>query len=157
MKDNYFEAYYFRLFDAKALMEKGRYEGAIYIGGYAVECLLKWAFKRLFGVSFMDFIKEIDGDNKVKYHNLEFLSTIIIEKIPSLKKNLTLRRNRLLEEWRPSFRYQGSLVHIFDKYGAGKGYRETIEVFCNDFLKEVEAFCNNVRRAVEEYEGRRRR
>src|SRR2546429_9457310 len=32
-----------RLADAKALLDARRYAGAVYLGGYAIECLLKWA------------------------------------------------------------------------------------------------------------------
>ena len=35
-----------RLGDAGTLLEKKRYAGAIYLAGYAVECLLKWAITR---------------------------------------------------------------------------------------------------------------
>jgi hypothetical protein len=33
----------FRLRDADALLENKRYSGAVYLAGYAVECILKWA------------------------------------------------------------------------------------------------------------------
>jgi hypothetical protein len=31
-----------RLKDSKCLLDAGRYAGAVYLGGYAIECLLKW-------------------------------------------------------------------------------------------------------------------
>jgi hypothetical protein len=33
-----------RIHDAKCLFKEGRYNGAIYLGGYAVECQLKFAY-----------------------------------------------------------------------------------------------------------------
>src|SRR5438270_7276828 len=35
-----------RLGDAAVLLDKKRFAGAIYLAGYAVECLLKWAITR---------------------------------------------------------------------------------------------------------------
>src|SRR3989442_1420297 len=35
-----------RLKDAAVLLERKRYAGAIYLAGYSVECLLKWAITR---------------------------------------------------------------------------------------------------------------
>src|SRR2546423_12816201 len=37
---------YVRREDAGVLLEKKRYAGAIYLAGYALECLLKWAITR---------------------------------------------------------------------------------------------------------------
>jgi HEPN domain-containing protein len=35
-----------RLKDAETLLQEGRREGALYLAGYAIECLLKWAVTR---------------------------------------------------------------------------------------------------------------
>jgi len=37
------EVAHLRLEDAAVLLEQKRYAGAVYLAGYAVECLLKWA------------------------------------------------------------------------------------------------------------------
>jgi len=40
-----------RFLDAKALFEKGRYQGCVYIAGYTIELLLKYNICRIFGFS----------------------------------------------------------------------------------------------------------
>lgn len=39
--------------DGAVLFEARRYRGALYLGGYAIECLLKWAATRRHGLTYL--------------------------------------------------------------------------------------------------------
>ena len=54
-----------RLNDAKALLEMRRYAGAIYLGGYAIECLLKWAVTCRQGIVYLPATLEIHNWDKL--------------------------------------------------------------------------------------------
>ncbi|MBT9099504.1 hypothetical protein KFZ76_17555 [Methylovulum psychrotolerans] len=63
-----------RLLDAEALIVAGRYDGAIYIGGYAIELWLKARIcKTLKWAGFPSSSKEFGNYRSFKVHNLDVL------------------------------------------------------------------------------------
>ena len=81
-----------RLKDAEALLAAGRYEGAIYLGGYVVELALKSRIcKVLDWKSFPQTPGEFKNYQSFKTHNLEVLL--------SLSGAETLIKPKYLAEW----------------------------------------------------------
>jgi len=63
-----------RLLDAKALIKEQRYDGAMYIAGYAIELALKARIcKTLNWTEFPDTRKEFEKYQSFKTHNLDVL------------------------------------------------------------------------------------
>ncbi len=90
-----------RFEDAKALRAAGRFAGAIYLCGYAIECALKasicqhqqWAEYKL------------DPDYRLmKTHSFEFLISFS-GKEAEIRKNL-ITEWTVLKEWGPDWRYR---------------------------------------------------
>jgi HEPN domain-containing protein len=154
--DNYKIAYDFRLRDARVLQEAKRCEGAMYLGGYAVECVLKYAYDTLLKSRcghghdivriYRDIIKHgAKGDHSLKYVvDLRDLPVDWIEK-------------SIVRHWKPSLRYQGKLGTPFIQPRISKeDYSIEIEKCCEKFITEVEKICFDIRHIVEEEERRSR-
>jgi hypothetical protein len=63
-----------RLADAKALLKAGRYDGAIYLGGYAVELALKSRICKTLGwTEFPETRSEFQNYQSFKIHDLDVL------------------------------------------------------------------------------------
>ena len=88
-----------RLADAKSLLEQKRFNGAIYMAGYAVECHLKYAACQRCGETYLPPNLEVhDWDILVKAAGL--LSDI------KSQKQVSLLYYALVEVWGPSLRYR---------------------------------------------------
>ena len=108
-----------RLEDAGVLLRERRYAGAIYLVGYAVECLLKWAITRRQQRIYLPTEFEVHG-----------LDTLLLE--AGLAE--ALRRERtvwdifaaLADSWGPELRY---LAKAPDPRQAEKLYGDTCRVY----------------------------
>jgi HEPN domain-containing protein len=96
------EAANVRLQDAKVLLKSKRYSGAVYLGGYVIECMLKVAICDYLGVS------HLPGQYAV--HNLELLlSASGLQK--ELKASLILTEQfDVILKWTVSIRYRGAVI-----------------------------------------------
>jgi len=108
-----------RLEDAGVLLREKRYAGAIYLAGYAVECLLKWAITRRQQRTHLPAELEI--------HNLD---TLLLEAglAEALHRETTVRSifAALADSWGPELRY---LARAPESREADKLYRETATVY----------------------------
>ena len=109
-----------RLEDAAVLLEQKRYAGAIYLAGYSVECLLKWAVTRRRAQIYLAASFEIhDLGALVKEAGLEAI----------LREETELRDVfwALVDTWSPELRYlakapdagrarslYGQIVRVYD-------------------------------------------
>ena len=94
-----------RLLDAKVLLKAKRYDGAVYLCGYAVELVLKARIcQTLRWAGFPDTQQEFKGFGSVKTHDLEILLRFSgIE--PRIKKDYMAPWSVVLD-WDPEKRYQ---------------------------------------------------
>src|SRR5688572_2327887 len=94
-----------RLQDARALRDRGRYDGAVYLCGYAIEvalkariCLtLKWA-------GFPETNKEFEGKQSFRTHNLDLLLTF--SGVETMIQTRYLLEWSAVTGWTPELRYQ---------------------------------------------------
>jgi hypothetical protein len=88
--------------DAKALLKVERYGGAVYLGGYVIECLLK--------VAVCDFLGAGKLPAEYAVHNLEYLlrASGLLEELRA-SSMLTKHFDAILE-WTVSMRYRGAVV-----------------------------------------------
>ncbi len=95
-----------RLEDAKALLEADRYDGAIYIAGYAIELALKARIcKTLKWTEFPDTRKEFEQYQSLKTHNLDVLLHLSgIE--DEIKSNYMADWSLATSKWSPENRYK---------------------------------------------------
>jgi HEPN domain-containing protein len=104
-----------RLEDARALFEKKRWRGSMYMGGYAVECLLKAKLMRTFECrkldEFEDRLRErgiLPEHGSVYTHHLELL-TRLTGGIDRLRRDATnWRMFTLANQWVPAWRYSAN-------------------------------------------------
>ena len=96
-----------RLRDAKVLLEAKRYDGAVYLCGYAVELALKARIcQTLRWSGFPETQSEFKGLGSIKTHDLEILLRFSgIE--PRIKKKYLPFWSVVLD-WDPEKRYQGT-------------------------------------------------
>ena len=94
-----------RIEDAKALLRSQRYDGAVYLCGYAVEIALKARICRtLKWAGFPDSSKDFQGYLSFKTHNLDVLLHLSgTEK--RLKRDF-LARWSVVATWDPEIRYK---------------------------------------------------
>ena len=94
-----------RLRDAKVLLEAARYEGAVYLCGYAVELALKARIcQTLRWAGFPETQAEFKGFGSIKTHDLEILLRFSgIE--PRIKGKYLYYWSKVLD-WNPDRRYQ---------------------------------------------------
>src|SRR2546428_385041 len=84
--------------DAAVLLEHRRYAGAVYLAGYAVECLLKWAVTARRNLIYLPAELEVhDWDTLLGEAGIE----------PTLHSEPTLSAiySELVERWAPELRY----------------------------------------------------
>jgi HEPN domain-containing protein len=129
-----------RLEDALALLEKDRWRGAMYMAGYAVECLLKTKLMRIFDCRHLRELEEelqrrgaLPATETVFTHQLEFLIRLT-QALDRLRHNRDLWLSyTIVNSWIPAWRYT-----------ADRSNRKDAE----DFLSAVENVCrwieNNV-------------
>src|ERR1019366_8168802 len=87
-----------RLEDAAALLNQERYAGAIYLAGYALECLLKWAVTRRASLVYLPAAFEThDLDKLLMEAGLD----------TALKREIALHAaySSVADRWGPGLRY----------------------------------------------------
>ena len=108
-----------RLADAKALLDARRYAGAVYLGGYAIECLLKWAVTDRKQCVYLPANLEI--------HNWD---TLIAKAglVGSLQAAPMIQAifSELSERWGPELRY---LAQLMPPNEAHKLYDNVVDVY----------------------------
>lgn len=101
-----------RLLDARTLLDNGRWRGAMYIGGYAVECLLKAKLMRVFGCHHLAELQLelrkrgiLAEDATVYLHSLQDLMNLTMQ-MHRLRQDPAIRaRFREANRWVPAWRY----------------------------------------------------
>lgn len=114
-----------RLDDTKTLFEKKRYNGAVYLSGYAIECLLKYAYcKRKNILHLPESLETHRWDDLV--HEAGLVRDI--KSTPAM----SLIYDALAEQWGPSLRYRSGNYPAAE---ASKLYNEMIALY--GFLNEL--------------------
>ncbi len=114
-----------RLKDGAVLLQQGRYNGAIYLAGYAIECQLKYAYCRRWGCVYLPASLEV--------HDWE----VIVEKT-QLRKDMQVQTRMyalyqaLADQWGPALRYR---TRPIGKTEAERLYRELEELY--QFVSEL--------------------
>lgn len=118
--------------DARALAEKERWRGAMYLGGYAVECRLKAKLMEMFNARTLDDLGKIlsrktRGKVNVATHSIEYLFgfTGARDRLLSHGNERVLKAYRCCNTWTTSWRYRPD---------DGKSEE------CEQFLNAVEVF-----------------
>jgi len=114
-----------RLLDAEALLRALRFDGAIYLAGYAIECQLKFAVCERRKILHLPADFEIhDWDTLVEEASLR----------PAIEsqKQSKLLYDSLVDRWEPSLRYRNNL---FSKNEAHRLYKEMEQLY--QLLKEL--------------------
>jgi hypothetical protein len=111
--------------DADILFAERRYNGAIYLAGYAIECHLKWAV--------CDRKEETHLPKNYETHNWDHLVAgaglrTAIDRQP----RMTALYGALAEQWGPALRYN---TRQYSTTEAGRLYSETKQLY--QFLKEL--------------------
>jgi HEPN domain-containing protein len=106
-----------RLEDAEALFAAGRWRGAMYVAGYAVECLLKAKLMQRFGYRKLEVLEDQLHQSKllrkavsVFTHELETLTELLgaLDRIEGNKDVYAAYLN--VNEWQPAWRYNPDLA-----------------------------------------------
>ncbi len=114
-----------RIEDAQCLHREGRYNGAVYLAGYAVECQLKFAYCRQKGLlNLPESFETHDWDRLVQAAGL----------LPDIRKQTAIYAiySALADQWGPALRYQTT------RYTTSRGnqlYREMEQLY--KFLNEL--------------------
>lgn len=115
-----------RLKDSAVLHSKGRFDAAVYLAGYAVECRLKYAITRRQSVA------KLPADHE--HHTWEkLLDTAGLRSVLDVKQAVRSAFWVAAEQWHPCIRYE---VNRFD--------RSRAERFC----KQAEAVYNWLRETI---------
>jgi HEPN domain-containing protein len=110
-----------RLQDAEELFGEGRWRGALYLGGYAVECLLKARLMQIYGCRHLGELEEellrrgvLGADQTVFTHHLERLLRLTGAQ-NRLRQNHTGWRSFVTaNRWIPAWRYSSDLSNEND-------------------------------------------
>ena len=122
-----------RLADAHALFNEHRWRGAMYIAGYAVECLLKKKLMSMFSFQDLTELEEklkrrrlLRAGGTIFTHQLELL-LVLTQSADRLRQNQPLwRQFNIVNRWIPAWRYTANLSNRED---------------AADFLEAVTATC----------------
>lgn len=94
-----------RLQDARALRDRGRYDGAVYLCGYAIEVALKARIcQTLRWPGFPSTSREFEGKQSFRTHNLELL--LHLSGMEPLILSRYLGQWWAVSDWVPEFRYR---------------------------------------------------
>lgn len=109
-----------RFADATALLAASRYNGAMYIVGYAIECSLKWAVAERRG--------EVHVPAELEHHNWAVLLDAS-SLTNTLKANppLWAMFSTLLDEWAPSMRYLARNYSAKEARDLHRQYKQVFE------------------------------
>lgn len=105
-----------RLDDARALLNAVRWRGAMYMAGYAVECLLKTKLMRMFDCRHLRELEDelhrrgtISAHTTIFTHQLEVLMRLT-QGLDRLRANEPLWRHfNIVNRWVPAWRYASDL------------------------------------------------
>lgn len=119
-----------RLDDARALLNAIRCRGAMYLAGYAIECLLKTKLMRLFDCRQLRELEEelqrrgvLGGQATIFTHQLETLLRLT-GGLDRLRQNEPLwRLFNMVNRWVPAWRYSADLSNSDD----AKDFLEAVE------------------------------
>lgn len=110
-----------RLDDARALLNAGRWRGAMYMAGYAVECLLKTKLMQVYGCR---TLRELDNELQrrgalaehatVFTHHLELLLRLTQRLEPLRQHRMLWPQFTLVNRWLPAWRYTADLSNQRD-------------------------------------------
>jgi HEPN domain-containing protein len=93
-----------RIDDAEALLEAGRFDGAIYLSGYAIEIALKARIcKTLRWSAFPETNKEFEGLISFKTHDFNLL--LRLSGVEALIKSSHWDEWSIVLKWKPELRY----------------------------------------------------
>ena len=94
-----------RLRDAQALLRARRYDGAVYLCGYAIEIALKARICRALGWPlFPEENREFEGYQSLRTHRLDVL--LHFSGMEARIKTRMMAEWSLVEMWRPEMRYR---------------------------------------------------
>ena len=94
-----------RLHDARALRDRGRYDGAVYVCGYAIEIALKTRIcQTLRWPDFPATNREFEGKQSFRTHDLALL--LSFSSVEALIRSRYLPEWLLVANWTPDIRYQ---------------------------------------------------
>lgn len=114
-----------RLQDAAALLNSRRYNGSIYLAGYAVECHLKFAFCERKGFTYLPAELEV--------HNWDALVVAAgLAAEINAQREMSALYSALAESWGPSLRYRTTNYAANE---AARLYKEMEELY--QFLNEL--------------------
>jgi HEPN domain-containing protein len=110
-----------RLDDARALLNAVRWRGAMYLAGYAVECLLKTKLMRMFDCRHLRELEAellrrgvLPAQATVFTHHLEVLLRLT-QALDRLRQNEPLwRMFNIVNRWIPAWRYTADLSNRED-------------------------------------------
>ena len=101
-----------RLADAKALLNASRWRGAMYIGGYAVECLLKTKLMHIYDCKNLSELEDLlrqrsilSAHRTVFTHQLEDLLRLIPGYGRMIQNRDILSLFNKVNRWMPNWRY----------------------------------------------------
>lgn len=122
-----------RFLDARRLQAQCRWRGAMYLGGYGVECRLKARLMEKYGLDTLgqledEIMNRLGREINVFTHSIEalFALTGAHDRLLQDPRNPTaLRAFQRCNRWRPAWRYNPD---------------DGTEDECNDFLEAVEEF-----------------
>ncbi|QTA85407.1 HEPN domain-containing protein [Desulfonema magnum] len=107
--------------DAQALFNAGRWRGAMYMAGYAVECLLKTKLMRIYNCRNLHELEDelqrrgvLTHNTTVFTHHLELLFRLT-QGFDRLRQNRTLWPEfNIINSWVPAWRYTVNLSNRKD-------------------------------------------
>jgi len=110
-----------RLDDARVLLNAERWRGAMYMAGYAVECLLKTKLMQVYGCRTLRELEDelqrrgvLDEHATVFTHQLELLLRLT-QRSDQLRQHRTLwPQFTLVNRWLPAWRYTADMANRQD-------------------------------------------
>lgn len=91
--------------DANCLHEAGRFDGAIYLCGYVLECFLKFALCERKGQAAL----EIEEAKRLGHNLFKLLHATRLSVQLSANEDLWVAFQRMNKEWSPEIRYRGRI------------------------------------------------
>ena len=89
--------------DMDALLEKKRFDAAVYLGGYAIECYLKYLITR------SQNIPKLPADFETHVLNDLAAAAFTLDEWDSITRT-NKAFERIIDEWGPSMRYQANAI-----------------------------------------------
>lgn len=97
--------------DAEALLAAGHFRGAMYVSGYAIECLLKSKLMKMFDCKTLDALEmrlrgmgRMAANASIYTHQLEYLLRLT-GRLEVLQQSVQGVHFRVINAWLPAWRY----------------------------------------------------